>query len=118
MIKIGIDPDISESGFCILFNNEVKELSLLPFFDLTAHLLELKECYEGCKQKYVVVIEKGEDNSSLFNAVNAGIATYNSPTNKRKSLIQKLKSALNAAAQAGMRTGKNFEVTELLITQL
>ena len=93
MIKIGIDPDISKSGFCILLNNEVKELSLLSFFDLTAHLLELKEYYDNCKQKYVVVIEKGESNKALFNA----------------------KGGAGVANKIAMQTGKNFAVTELLI---
>lgn len=93
MIKIGIDPDTEKSGFCILLGNQVTELTTLSFFNLTAHLLELKEYYDGCLHKYVVVIEKGEDNKALFNA----------------------KGSPRVAAKIAMQTGKNFAITDLLI---
>lgn len=91
MIKIGIDPDTDKSGVAVMKDNEVIKLEMIEFYDLLEFLSDLKYKYD----KYIVIIEKGEDNKALFNA--------NKEPNKLK------------ANRIAMNTGRNFETSILLI---
>lgn len=83
-ILIGIDPDVDKSGVALSFNGKLTLLNL-TFFDLYDYL---KNC-QSLFKSFLVVIEKGESNKALFNS----------------------KGKKSVASTIGMKTGRNFEVT-------
>lgn len=99
MKKIGIDPDTEKSGFCVVDTDGTKkkliELSNLRFYELLERIEHYVLEWQLSGLKYVIVIEKGENNKALFNAHKA--------TSKR------------VAAKIGMHTGKNFAITDLIV---
>lgn len=89
-VYVGIDPDVSKSGFAIwdvLKKN--LELDNLKFFDLFQNLVYLKNRYG---ERVVVIIEAGWLNKSNWHAVKGGNSSIN--------------------AQIGQRTGANHEVSK------
>lgn len=113
-IIIGIDPDVDESGVAVVDCREI----IGKWYKVEFLMLDYESLRVFLQQKHigdcnvVIVVEKGEENTPLFNAVNAGVAmfmkykSYPSPARVRK--------ALKVAAKVGMSTGKNFQVTEMI----
>jgi len=89
MVYIGIDPDSDRSGVVILKDGKL-EKKMLGLFELEKYLLTFRDTVS----KYLVVIEKGELNKRLFNAV-------------------KMPKRVGLKVAAGI--GKNFMITDLLI---
>ena len=98
--KIGIDPDVSKSGFCAVSQCgtrlELIELSNLDFFDCTERIKYYADMWTAKGYSYIIVIEQGELNKALFTA-------HKAKTN-------------GIAAKIGMNTGKNFAISDLLIS--
>ena len=99
-IIIGIDPDVEKSGLFLIDMRTIDgefykyEMYELPFFSALSKIQHtFNEFFETCE--VVVVIEQGELNKAIYVAKNA----------KNKSI----------AANIGMRVGKNFQVSQLLI---
>lgn len=82
-IIIGIDPDVDKSGIAILHNGKLAVVNW-RYFEIFENLKVIDH------NIVLVVIEKGQENKAMFNA-------------KRKPP--------KIAAAIGMKTGRNFEVT-------
>lgn len=70
--KIGIDPDIDKSGYCLVIDKQIKDLTCLTFFQL----LEKIHYYKTACANLTVYIEAGhlEKKSNWHAAVGRGIA--------------------------------------------
>lgn len=89
MIKIGIDPDVTKSGFALTHKNQL-ELTTLTFFELLDRLGQLSDNYG--KDAIAVYVECGFLNKSNWHKLNKGSANIN--------------------AKIGERTGANFETAK------
>jgi hypothetical protein len=71
MIRIGIDPDLKLSGFCVLEQNNILQLTTLPFFPMIENIKLLAIDYE-----VVVYIEAGWLNKTknYHGAINKSVA--------------------------------------------
>jgi len=87
MLYIGIDPDIDNSGVAT-YSNESKEI-LLNNLNLP-ELIKYIKCLRN--NDILVVIEKGEENKSIFHVA------------KNKTVASKI----------GVNVGKNFAVTKII----
>jgi len=89
MIKIGIDPDVTKSGFALTYQNQI-ELTTYTFFELLDRLGQLALQYG--KDKIVVYVECGFLNKSNWHKLQKGSSNIN--------------------AKIGERTGANFETAK------
>lgn len=87
MIYIGIDPDTDKSGVAIYCGIH-KKIELYNL-ELPQLIEKIKNYEKISKQEILVVIEKGENNKSIFH------------TSKTKAI----------AGAIGVKVGKNFQVT-------
>ncbi len=107
MIIIGIDPDTSKSGVGVMQTfdasnaKKIIDLKNLDYFELFDYLTDISSMHDN---NVLVVVEKGEDNKHLFNAE----ATYHKTNGNAK---QKRFAAFQTAA----KTGKNFQVSDMII---
>jgi len=95
---IGIDPDTEKNGVAIYKNGKI-DLLCLDLFDMFNKIHSI-----NCdNEKLEVVIERGAENISLFNAISAGLKTKGN-----------LQSKLRVSANVGSKIGRNFEVTNVI----
>lgn len=101
-VIIGIDPDVHKSGFAVVRDDKVLALSCLRFFDLIVHITAAVESFNNNDTPYIVIIEQGEKNKTLFTAKKAA---------KHASVRNKEAVMCNSA----MKSGKNFAISDLII---
>ena len=89
MIKIGIDPDVTKSGFALTYQNQT-ELTTYSFFELFDRLGQLSIQHQ--KDKILVYVECGFLNKSNWHKLQKGSSNIN--------------------AKIGERTGANFETAK------
>ena len=89
MIKIGIDPDVTKSGFALTYQNQI-ELTTYSFFELFDRLGQLSKQHP--KEKILVYVECGFLNKSNWHKLQKGSSNIN--------------------AKIGERTGANFETAK------
>lgn len=89
MIKIGIDPDCTKSGFALIYQNQT-ELTTLTFFELFDRFSQLINIYG--KENIKVYVECGFLNKSNWHKIQKGSSNLN--------------------AKIGERTGANFETAK------
>ena len=97
-VIIGIDPDTEKNGIAIYKNNEIELLclDLFAMFDMINKInIENYGIY--------VVIEKGQNNKALFNAISAG-------TKAKGAIASKMRITANVAS----KIGRNFELTNII----
>lgn len=89
MIKIGIDPDVTKSGFALTHQNQI-EITTYSFFELFDKFCQITLKYP--KNQILIYIECGFLNKSNWHKIQKGTSNIN--------------------AKIGERTGANFETAK------